>query len=144
MLDIRERLKTKTTAVEVLTVMLVEAGEFCSSYANVKTLVARVSALMHEHSSKRTVTMPCLGVILAARDQNFDAVMKSAIQFVPPDHLAVLKEAARIHAPDLLDNLESSQFRFSIMRQNEAKQHAIASKDSCRRRPPAAATEVEQ
>ena len=114
MLDIRERMKTKTTAVEVLTVMLVEASEFCSSYANVKTLVARACALMHEHSSKRTVMMPCLGVVLAARDQNYEAVMKSAIQFVPPDHQAVLKEAARLHAPDLLENLESSQFRFSL------------------------------
>ena len=68
LLDIREKLKTKTTAVEVLTVMLAESRLFCTSHANVKVLIGRVCALMHEHSARKTVMMPCLGVVLAARD----------------------------------------------------------------------------
>ena len=85
-------------------VILKEAFSYALQKENVSDCIHVLSAIINEHSTNKSITLPILGSLLTLRDKNLNALMKS-LASLEKKPLESIRRLSRQYAPDLEDNI---------------------------------------
>jgi hypothetical protein len=70
--------------LEVLVVLLKDDVDYCQKNANVLELALKIIELLEGNPGNMDVIMPCIAVLLAMRDKNFEGTMKALVFLKAP------------------------------------------------------------
>lgn len=102
--DHKSNFKVVTAALEVLVVLLRDDYEYCQKNANVLETCLKIVELLEAYQSNMDIIMPCIAVLLAMRDKNFEGIMK-ALVFLKSNQLTLVRRLAAQFAADFEEDI---------------------------------------